>query len=269
MRALTRVRSVTARRQLRWIVWGTALGSCRSPSVRHPLRARAPAGARGGVDGGAARPRAARLRLGHRPLPADGRRGHHQAHARLQRGARGDRRHLRRAPVAGEPRCSSAATRCATRSSRCSPRWWSCCSASPLKNAIQAALDRAYYRDRYDYRRALVGFARDLNSDLDLLRLSERLVHRVMETLVVDRMALLLAPTRAPASSRRSARGLRHAEPPLHRGSDVAARVMRATPSCSTIRCRCGGSRMRELEFWRDWGSTTSSRASRRKARLP
>jgi two-component system NtrC family sensor kinase len=64
----------------------------------------------------------------------------------------------------------------------------------PVKNAIQTALDRMYYRDRYDYRRALVGFARDLNSDLDLTRLSERLVHRVMETLVVDRMALMLAP---------------------------------------------------------------------------
>src|SRR6185503_460120 len=67
----------------------------------------------------------------------------------------------------------------------------------PVKNAIQTALDRVYYRDRYDYRRALVGFARDLNSDLDLFRLSERLVHRVMETLVVDRMALLLAPVAA------------------------------------------------------------------------
>ena len=69
--------------------------------------------------------------------------------------------------------------------------------SSPVKNAIQNALDRVYYRDRYDYRRALVGFARDLNSDLDLLRLSERLVRRVTETLVVDRMALLLAPAAA------------------------------------------------------------------------
>ena len=63
-----------------------------------------------------------------------------------------------------------------------------------MKNAIQTGLDRVYYRDRYDYRRALVGFARDLNSDLDLQRLSERLVHRITETLVVDRMALMLAP---------------------------------------------------------------------------
>jgi two-component system NtrC family sensor kinase len=63
-----------------------------------------------------------------------------------------------------------------------------------VKNTIQMALDRAYYRDRYDYRRALVGFARDLNSDLELHSLSERLVGRVMETLGLERMALFLAP---------------------------------------------------------------------------
>ena len=63
---------------------------------------------------------------------------------------------------------------------------------SPVKSAIQNALDRAFYRDQYDYRRALVGFARDLNSDLDLDRLTERLVARIRETFVIDRMALLL-----------------------------------------------------------------------------
>src|SRR5207244_12477899 len=63
---------------------------------------------------------------------------------------------------------------------------------SPVKSAIQNALDRAFYRDKYDYRRALVGFARDLNSDLDLDRLGERLVARIRQTFVVDRMALML-----------------------------------------------------------------------------
>jgi PAS domain S-box-containing protein len=71
-----------------------------------------------------------------------------------------------------------------------------------VKNTIQMALDRAYYRDRYDYRRALVGFARDLNSDLELRRLSERLVGRVVETLVLDRMCLLLAPLAEDAPGR-------------------------------------------------------------------
>jgi PAS domain S-box-containing protein len=68
-----------------------------------------------------------------------------------------------------------------------------------LRHAVQAALDRLYYRDRYDYRRALVSFARELNSDLDLGRLSRRLVERVQETLGVDRMALYLGTDAGPA----------------------------------------------------------------------
>jgi two-component system NtrC family sensor kinase len=64
---------------------------------------------------------------------------------------------------------------------------------SPVKSAIQNTLDRAFYRDKYDYRRAIVGFARDLNSDLDIDRLGERLVSRIRETFAIDRMALMLA----------------------------------------------------------------------------
>lgn len=64
--------------------------------------------------------------------------------------------------------------------------------APVVKNAIQTTLDRAHYRDRYDYRRALVGFARDLNSELDPQRLARRLVERVRATLGLERMALLV-----------------------------------------------------------------------------
>src|SRR5439155_21932827 len=69
--------------------------------------------------------------------------------------------------------------------------------AQPVKDALHVALDRVFYRDRFDYRRALLGFARDLNSDLDVVRLSQRLVTRIVETLVVDRMALMLADERS------------------------------------------------------------------------
>jgi two-component system, NtrC family, sensor kinase len=101
--------------------------------------------------------------------------------------------------------------------------------ARPVKNAIQTGLDRVYYRDRYDYRRALVGFARDLNSDLDLFRLSERLVRRVTETLLVDRMALMLAPVAAGRDAQFVT--IAHAgfggEPPLlAKGSEVATRLI-------------------------------------------
>jgi hypothetical protein len=70
--------------------------------------------------------------------------------------------------------------------------------APPVKDFVQTTLDRAFYRDRYDYRRALVGFARDLNSDLDLGRLSARLVSRVVETLEVDCMALMVESESGP-----------------------------------------------------------------------
>jgi hypothetical protein len=73
--------------------------------------------------------------------------------------------------------------------------------AAPVKKAVQTMVDRVYYRERFDYRRALTRFARDLSTDLDLDRLSERLVNRVTETLGIDRMVLLLGrdPTGADA----------------------------------------------------------------------
>ena len=65
-----------------------------------------------------------------------------------------------------------------------------------LWKSIQTGLDRLYYRDRYDYRRALLSFTRDLNSDLDVNRLGQRLVDRIAETLGIDRIALLLPDSR-------------------------------------------------------------------------
>jgi len=129
--------------------------------------------------------------------------------------------------------------------------------ARPVKNAIQTGLDRVYYRDRYDYRRALVGFARDLNSDLDLFRLSERLVRRVTETLLVDRMALMLAPAatghEAPFVTIAHAGFV--AEPPvLARTSDVATRLI----SGHTLTLDDPLSQRRldpaDVEFWRAAG---------------
>jgi len=67
-----------------------------------------------------------------------------------------------------------------------------------LWKTIQVALDRLYYRERYDYRRAIGTFARELNSDLDLDRLSARLVARVRDTLGTDRIALFLADPADP-----------------------------------------------------------------------
>ena len=126
----------------------------------------------------------------------------------------------------------------------------------PVKNAIQTALDRVYYRDRYDYRRALVGFARDLNSDLDLFRLSERLVHRVMETLVVDRMALLLAPVAAGRDGEFvtiAHIGFSGPPPVLPRSSERRAAECGAHAH-ARLSLPCTRIEAREIDFWREAG---------------
>ncbi|MBI4886520.1 MAG: GAF domain-containing protein [Acidobacteria bacterium] len=97
--------------------------------------------------------------------------------------------------------------------------------APSVKQVIQNALDRVFYRDRYDYRRALVAFARDLNSDLDLNRLAQRLVSRVVETLLVDRMALLVADEDAPRFEPVCASGFDEPLLPLAAGSAIGASV--------------------------------------------
>ena len=127
--------------------------------------------------------------------------------------------------------------------------------APPVKNAVQNALDRAFYRDRYDYRRALVGFARDLNSDLDLHRLSERLVSRVVETLLVDRMALMLEDESAPHYGSVRASGFGDAHPPaLPKRSGIGERL--AAGHIVALDDPIASARLpvEEIEFWRDAG---------------
>ena len=63
----------------------------------------------------------------------------------------------------------------------------------PLKNVIQERIDRLFYRTRYDYRRTLVEFGRDLNSETDLDKMLAAVVDRLTRTLLVDRMAILVA----------------------------------------------------------------------------
>jgi hypothetical protein len=223
--ALARVRSVTARRQLRWIVWGTLLGGAPfslgyalpfvlglSPSVRMELLA-VPLGLvplafasaivryrlmdvevivkRGLVYVAAASAVVAVFAILLRAVGwffADQGTGHNTVIAIL-------------------------ATLVLVLVAR------------PMKDGIQNVLDRAFYRDRYDYRRALVGFARDLSTDLDLARLSERLVSRITETLVIDRMSLLLVDEAAGQFRSIRSVGFVGEPPAIRAASGVGVRV--------------------------------------------
>ena len=214
---------------------------------------------------------AAGVRLGDRALPADGRRGHHQArlvYAAAIAAHRGDLRRAAEARGRAVPRRDRAA---ATRSSRCSRRSSSCCWRRPVKNAIQTALDRAFYRDRYDYRRALVGFARDLNSDLDLAA-PERAARRARGRDARRRPDG--ADAEPPARSRSAATS---ATRPSGFAAAAAARSTRRRASArrladgpdgrSTTRFTTRRFTAEEVDYWRDRACTTSSRASRRRAR--
>jgi PAS domain S-box-containing protein len=63
----------------------------------------------------------------------------------------------------------------------------------PMVNWIQVRLDKFFNRERYDYRRTLLGFRRELTSDLHVDRLLDRMAERLAETLSVDRLAVFLA----------------------------------------------------------------------------
>jgi PAS domain S-box-containing protein len=127
--------------------------------------------------------------------------------------------------------------------------------APPVKTFVQNTLDRAFYRDRYDYRRALVGFARDLNSDLDLNRLAERLVSRVVETLLVDRMALMLEDETAPHFGPVRASGFGDAQPPaLPKRTALGARLVGGHMAALDDPTAVGRFAAEEIEFWRDAG---------------
>src|SRR6266851_3665553 len=127
--------------------------------------------------------------------------------------------------------------------------------ARPVKEAVQNALDRVFYRDRYDYRRALVAFARDLNTDLDVVRLSQRLVARIVETLVVDRMALMLADERSGDFSSIGDYGFAQPVPCLSRSSSMLARLDGG--HTVALDDPIAGARFlaEEVEFWRDAGT--------------
>ncbi len=68
----------------------------------------------------------------------------------------------------------------------------------PFKNWVQERMDRVFYRKRYDYRRTLIEFGRDLNSETDLDKMLTSIVDRLSRTLMVDRLAIFLGDPETP-----------------------------------------------------------------------
>ncbi|MGH9666744.1 MAG: GAF domain-containing protein, partial [Bryobacteraceae bacterium] len=63
----------------------------------------------------------------------------------------------------------------------------------PIRNWIQEQLDRyVFYRDRYDYRRTLVEFARELGSRTDLEEMLSSVADRLVRTLSIQHVAFFV-----------------------------------------------------------------------------
>jgi len=63
----------------------------------------------------------------------------------------------------------------------------------PIKSWTQERIDKFFYRKRYDYRKTLIEFGRELNSERDLDKMVDAILERIQRTLLVDRMAIFLA----------------------------------------------------------------------------
>jgi two-component system, NtrC family, sensor kinase len=68
----------------------------------------------------------------------------------------------------------------------------------PFKNWVQDHLDKFFYKKRYDYRKTLIEFGRDLNSETDLDKMLSSIIERISHTLMVDRLAIFLADPERP-----------------------------------------------------------------------
>ena len=63
----------------------------------------------------------------------------------------------------------------------------------PIRKWIQEQLDRYYfYKDRYDYRRTLIEFARELGSPADMGEMLESVADRLIRTLGIRHVAFFV-----------------------------------------------------------------------------
>ena len=77
----------------------------------------------------------------------------------------------------------------------------------PIRNWIQEQLDRyVFYKDRYDYRRTLIEFARELGSETDLDAMLRSVADRLLRTLSVRQGGVLPERRRGAVPSPHDAR---------------------------------------------------------------
>jgi PAS domain S-box-containing protein len=109
---------------------------------------------------------------------------------------------------------------------------------SPVKSRVQDLIEKLFYRERGSPRRALLRLSQDLNSDLDLHSMTERLLDGVAQALGVASVAAFL-PDADGSFSIFSSRG--------------------CAPGTDTVRLPKGGALLRRLAFGEPVNAETSS----------
>jgi PAS domain S-box-containing protein len=79
--------------------------------------------------------------------------------------------------------------------------FWAICVAvvaiaflfAPLRNAIQARLDRLFYKDQFQHRSTLLDFAKTLSSEISLKPLSHSILERISITFQIQKAAIFLS----------------------------------------------------------------------------
>jgi two-component system, NtrC family, sensor kinase len=74
--------------------------------------------------------------------------------------------------------------------------------AAPFKNFLQERADRFFYGERYDMRNGLMDFGRTLSATTALDPLLNALISRLQQVLDVERVAIFIEDTKAPAGYR-------------------------------------------------------------------
>ncbi|HYA24387.1 MAG TPA: ATP-binding protein [Terriglobales bacterium] len=69
----------------------------------------------------------------------------------------------------------------------------------PVRKWIQERIDQFFYRKRYDYRKTLIEFGRELSAETDLDEMLSSVVDRLSRTLLVDRMAIFVSSGDSPS----------------------------------------------------------------------
>ncbi|MBN1569984.1 MAG: PAS domain S-box protein [Acidobacteria bacterium] len=64
---------------------------------------------------------------------------------------------------------------------------------APLRNSIQAWLDRKFFGDQFEHRSTLLHFARTLNSEINLVPLSRSILDRISKAFEIDKAAIFLS----------------------------------------------------------------------------